>query len=31
MVFQGLSQREAEAVWKPFREWLAASPHHFRV
>jgi FAD/FMN-containing dehydrogenase len=31
MVFQGLSQRKAEAVWKPFREWLAASPHHFRV
>ena len=24
MVFQGLTQRQAEEVWKPFREWLAA-------
>jgi Berberine and berberine like len=31
MVFQGLSQREAEEVWKPFREWLAASPRDFTV
>jgi FAD/FMN-containing dehydrogenase len=31
MVFQGLNQREAEEVWKPFREWLAASAHDFTV
>jgi hypothetical protein len=24
MVFQGLGQAEAEAVWAPFREWIAA-------
>jgi FAD/FMN-containing dehydrogenase len=26
MVFQGLSQAEAEAVWKPFFDWVAARP-----
>jgi FAD/FMN-containing dehydrogenase len=31
MVFQGLDQRQAEEVWKPFREWLAASAHDFTV
>src|SRR5215471_17977714 len=31
MVFQGLNQRQAEEVWKPFREWLAASPRDFAV
>src|SRR5262245_48765698 len=31
MVFQGLDQREAEEVWRPFREWLAASPRDFTV
>jgi FAD/FMN-containing dehydrogenase len=31
MVFQGLDQRKAEEVWKPFREWLAASPRDFTV
>jgi FAD/FMN-containing dehydrogenase len=31
MVFQGLNQREAEEVWKPFREWLAASKRDFTV
>jgi FAD/FMN-containing dehydrogenase len=31
MVFQGLKHPEAEAVWKPFREWLAASPDQFRL
>jgi FAD/FMN-containing dehydrogenase len=31
MVFQGLSQREAEEVWKPFREWLAASKGEYTV
>ena len=29
MVFQGLSQREAEEVWTPFREWLATSKDEF--
>jgi FAD/FMN-containing dehydrogenase len=31
MVFQGLNQHEAEEVWKPFREWLAASARDFTV
>src|SRR5262249_57771495 len=31
MVFQGLNQRQAEEVWKPFREWLAASKRDFSV
>jgi FAD/FMN-containing dehydrogenase len=31
MLFQGLNQRQAEEVWKPFREWLAASPSDFAV
>src|SRR5262249_37634994 len=31
MVSQGLSQRQAEEVWKPFREWLAESPREFKV
>ena len=28
-VFHGLSQAEAEAVWKPFLEWVAASPQDY--
>src|SRR5262249_111330 len=31
MLFQGLNQRQAEEVWKPFREWLAASKRDFTV
>ncbi len=31
LVFQGLSQRQAEEVWKPFREWLAASKRDFTI
>lgn len=31
MVFQGLSQQEAEAVWRPFFDGLAASPQDFRI
>lgn len=31
MVFQGLSQRQAEEAWKPFREWLASSKHDLTV
>jgi FAD/FMN-containing dehydrogenase len=31
MVFQGLNQQEAEAVWRPFFDWIAASPKDFSV
>jgi FAD/FMN-containing dehydrogenase len=31
LVFQGLDRRQAEEVWKPFREWLAASPRDFTI
>jgi FAD/FMN-containing dehydrogenase len=31
MAFQGLNQRQAEEVWEPFREWLAASPRDYTV
>lgn len=31
MVFQGLNQRQAEEIWKPFREWLAESKRDFTV
>jgi FAD/FMN-containing dehydrogenase len=31
MVFQGLSRQEAEAVWRPFFDWVAASPHDFAI
>ena len=31
MASQGLNHRQAEEVWKPFREWLAASPRAFTV
>jgi len=31
MVFQGLDQQQAENVWRPFFEWVAASPNDFRV
>ncbi len=31
MVFQGLGQDEAKAVWKPFFDWVAASPQDFAV
>jgi len=29
MVFQGLSKGEAEAVWKPLRDWLDARPRDY--
>ncbi|MEA2841164.1 MAG: hypothetical protein QOF41_2494 [Methylobacteriaceae bacterium] len=29
MVFQGLDQAEATAAWRPFLEWVAASPQDF--
>jgi FAD/FMN-containing dehydrogenase len=31
MVFQGLDRGQAEAIWRPFFEWVAASPNDFRV
>ena len=31
MVFQGLDHQQAEAIWRPFFEWLAASPQDFSV
>ena len=31
MVFQGLGQQEAEAVWRPFFDWVAASPQDFAI
>ncbi|WP_309085729.1 FAD-binding oxidoreductase [Chelativorans sp.] len=31
MVFQGLDQEAAEAVWRPFFDGLAASPHDVRL
>jgi FAD/FMN-containing dehydrogenase len=31
MLFQGLSQPEAETVWRPFFDWVAASPKDFDV
>jgi hypothetical protein len=31
MVFEGLGSQQAETVWKPFFDWLAASPQDFAV
>jgi FAD/FMN-containing dehydrogenase len=31
MVFQGLTRQEAEAVWKPFFDWVATSPQDFTI
>ena len=31
MVFQGLDQKEAETIWRPFFDWLAASPKDFAI
>jgi FAD/FMN-containing dehydrogenase len=31
MVFQGLTQQQAQAVWKPFFDWVAASPQDFTI
>jgi len=31
MVFQGLDRQQAEDVWRPFFEWVAASPEDFRI
>jgi FAD/FMN-containing dehydrogenase len=31
MVFQGLDRQQAQAVWKPFLDWVAASPQDFAI
>ena len=31
MVFQGLDQEQAEVTWRPFFDWLAASPQDFTI
>ncbi len=31
MVLQGLDQQEAEATWRPFFDWVSASPQDFTV
>ncbi len=31
MVFQGLDQQRAETIWRPFFDWLAASPKDFSI
>jgi FAD/FMN-containing dehydrogenase len=31
MLFHGLTQQEAEATWRPFLAWLAASPQDFAL
>jgi FAD/FMN-containing dehydrogenase len=31
MVLQGLDQRQAEAVWKPLFDWIAALPRDFTI
>jgi FAD/FMN-containing dehydrogenase len=31
MVFQGIDQQQAEVTWKPFFDWVAASPQDFSL
>lgn len=31
MVFQGLTQQDAEATWKPFFNWVAMDPEDFKM
>src|SRR5271165_580146 len=31
MVFQGLDQQQAEAVWRPFFDWASAAPQDFTI
>lgn len=31
MVFQGLSQQEAEAIWRPFFDWIQSSPQDYSI
>jgi len=31
MVFQGLDQNKAEAIWRPFFDWLESEPENYRL
>jgi FAD/FMN-containing dehydrogenase len=31
MVFQGLDQQQAEAIWRPFFDWVSATPQDFAI
>ena len=31
MVFQGLAKEQAESVWRPFLDWVGASPQEFTI
>ena len=31
MAFQGFDREQAEAVWRPFFDWVASSPQEFNV
>ena len=31
MLFEGLDQQQAEAVWRPFFDWVAAAPQDFTI
>ena len=31
LLFQNLSQPEAEALWRPFFDWVGAAPHDFEI
>jgi FAD/FMN-containing dehydrogenase len=31
MLFQGMSRPQAEATWRPFLDWVVASPSDFRI
>jgi FAD/FMN-containing dehydrogenase len=31
MVFQGLNQEQAQGVWRPFMDWITASPGDFTI
>ena len=31
MVFQGLDQKQAEETWRPFLDWVSASPRDFAI
>jgi FAD binding domain len=31
MLYQGLSQQQAEMTWRPFLDWVAASPQEFKM
>ncbi|MGH7212390.1 MAG: FAD-binding protein, partial [Acetobacteraceae bacterium] len=31
MIFQGLDRQQADEVWRPFVDWMAAPPHDFTI